>query len=408
MGEINGRRNGDKMLGKKKAGFGRKMKRARTHDKARSKHGGEHGLHVLETRNIKIKDLIIGKRFRQPREEDVAQLAESLKKLGQPRAITVRPSRLNGKHPVIAGVSLVKAAEMLNWTRVRADIVKCTNAQARQWEIAENLYRAHLTALEEAKHIAEWVRLVADPESVSRQDVAKPKGGRPEGAITKAARTLPIKGKTQKARRKAIERGLKIAFMSPEGEAAAKKAGLDNNREDLREIANEDTAKAQVEKVQEIAHRKASPKTKALMHGSGKRKTKRSKRPTLHSSLSAEEENRVENLLEMWHGAHDLNRAFAKETPAVREGFFEKLRQSVGDNEPEDDLEASEQEDEQDVDTDFNDEVSEGDAVEGEDDDIDGDDDSKEDEDIATFKKKKGKKAKNKKKSSAGWGDWEE
>ena len=180
---------------KKKAGFGRKMKRVRTHEKARSKHGGEHGLHVLETRNIKIKDLIIGKRFRQPRDEDVAQLAESLKRLGQPRAITVRLSRLNGKYPVIAGVTLVEALKMLNRTRVRADIVKCTNAQARQWEIAENLYRARLTALEEAKHMAEWVRLVADPESVSRQDVAKPKGGRPEGAITKAARMLPIKGK---------------------------------------------------------------------------------------------------------------------------------------------------------------------------------------------------------------------
>ena len=46
---------------KKKTGLGRKKKRVRERDKARSKHGGEHGLHVLETRNIKIKNLIIGK-----------------------------------------------------------------------------------------------------------------------------------------------------------------------------------------------------------------------------------------------------------------------------------------------------------------------------------------------------------
>ena len=330
---------------KKKAGFGRKMKRVRTHEKARSKHGGEHGLHVVETKDIKIKDLIVGKRFRQPRDEDVAQLAESLKTLGQPRAITVRPSRLNGKHPVIAGATLVKAAKMLNWTRVRADIVKCTDAQARQWEIAENLYRARLTALEEAKHMAEWVRLVADPESVSRQDVAKPKGGRPEGAITKAARMLPIKGKTEKARRKTIERGLKIASMSPEGEAAAKKAGLHDNRAALREIANEDTAEAQTEKVEEIAKDKA--KGKASMRAFGKKKTK-AKRLPLRSSLSTEEKKRVRGLLKMWHDAHDLKRAFAKETPAVHEGFFEKLRQSVADNddEPEDDLQANEDDEE--------------------------------------------------------------
>ena len=75
--------------------LGRKMKRARTH-KARSKLGGEHGLRVLATRDIKIEDAIIGKRFRPPRDEDVAQLAESLKTLGQLRAITVRkdPARM--------------------------------------------------------------------------------------------------------------------------------------------------------------------------------------------------------------------------------------------------------------------------------------------------------------------------
>src|ERR1700738_3467306 len=108
------------MLGKKKAGLGRQMKRVRTHDKTRSKHGGEHGLHVVATKNIKIKALIIGKRFREPRKEDIAKLAESLKKLGQLRAITVRRSRLNGEYPVIAGATLIKAAKMLNWTRVRA------------------------------------------------------------------------------------------------------------------------------------------------------------------------------------------------------------------------------------------------------------------------------------------------
>jgi ParB/RepB/Spo0J family partition protein len=224
----------------------------------KSKRKRNRGLHVLATRDIKIEDLIIGERFRPPRDEDVAKLAESLKTLGQVRPITVRkdPDQ-DGKYIVVAGATLAEAAEMLGCTSVRADIVKCTEAQARQWEIAENLYRAELTALEEAKHMAEWVRLVADSESVLRQDVAKPEGGRPEGAITKAARKLPIKGKTEKARRKRIERGLKIASMSPEAEAAAREAGLDDNRSALRKIAKEETAEAQVEKIQEIVKRQA-------------------------------------------------------------------------------------------------------------------------------------------------------
>jgi ParB/RepB/Spo0J family partition protein len=339
------------MLTKKKAGSGRNKKQMRERDKADPKNGCDHGFHVLATRDIKIEDLITGERFRPPRDEDVAQLAESLKTLGQTRAITVRPHRMDRKYPIIAGATLVKAAEMLGWTSVRADIVKCTEAQARQWEIAENLYRADLTALEEAEHIAAWVRLIAEREPVSRQNVAKPKGGRPEGAITKAARELPIKGKTQKARRKRIERGLEVASMSPEAASAVRESGLDGNRTALRKIAKGETADEQVAKVQEISKRKAAPKGKSAARGLGKMKTKIKRLPA-PSSLSAKEKKRVQNLLEMWREAHDLMRAFAKQTPAVRDEFFEKLRQSVADsdNEQEDqqqDEEEGELEDEQ-------------------------------------------------------------
>jgi ParB/RepB/Spo0J family partition protein len=341
MGEINSRRSGDKMLGKNNAGLGRKKKRMRERDRAGPKNGRDHGFHVVATKDIKIKDLIIGKRFRQPPDDDVAKLAESLKTLGQTRAITVRTHRMDGKYPVIAGATLVMAAKMLKWTSVRADIVRCTDAQAHQWELAENLFRAHLTSLEEANHMAAYIRHVADPESVSRRNVANPKGGRPEGAITKAARTLPIKGKTEGARRKRIERLLTIASMLPESQAAAEKAGLD--KDTLYEIAKEETAEGQLAKIQETINRKAARKGKSAAHGSGKKKT-RTKRLALPSSLTTAQEKRVENLLEMWREARDLRRAFAKQTPAVHEEFFEKLRQSVAES---DNTEPSEQQDEE-------------------------------------------------------------
>ena len=331
---------------KKKSGSGRKKKRARERDKAGPKNGRDHGFHLVATKDIKLKDLTIGERFRQPPDDDVAKLAESLKTLGQTRAITVRPRRMDGKYPVIAGATLVMAAEMLKRTSIRVDIVRCTDAAARQWEIAENLYRAHLTPLEEAKHMAAWMQLVADPESVSRRDVANPKGGRPEGAITKAARTLPIKGKTQGARRKRIERLLPLASIFPESEAAAKKAGLDKDHSALDEIAKEKTAEDQLAKLQEIAKRKAAPKGKSAARGRGKMQMK-TKRLPAPSSLSAKEKKRVQNLLEMWREAHDLRRAFAKQTLAVREEFFEELRQSVADNDNEqEDQQQDEEEDE--------------------------------------------------------------
>ena len=176
--------------------------------------------------------------------------------------------------PSSPALAWLRPPKSLKWTSVRADIVRCTDAQAHRWEIAENLFRAHLTPLEEAKYIDEWIRLVADPESVSRQDVVKSKGGRPEGAITKAARTLPIKGKTEGARRKRIERVLKIASMSPESEAAAKKAGLDNDHSALDEIAKEKTAEDQLAKLQEIAKHMAAPKASQQHAGFGRKKTK--------------------------------------------------------------------------------------------------------------------------------------
>ena len=101
----------------------------RERDKAGPKNGRDRGFHVVATKDVKIKNLIIGKRFRKPVDDDVAKLAESLKTLGQTRAITVRTHRMDRKYPVIAGATLARAAKMLGWTSVRADIVKCDEVE---------------------------------------------------------------------------------------------------------------------------------------------------------------------------------------------------------------------------------------------------------------------------------------
>jgi hypothetical protein len=219
---------------------------------------------IVATRDIKIEDVVFRDRLRPVRAENVAKLAESLKIFGrQMRSITVRPDpEQDGKFRGIAGATLFDAAKSLGWTRIRADIVECTEVEARLWEAMENLYRGELTALEQAEHQAECVRQIAKRDAVSRQNVAKPKGGRPEGAIAKAARELPMKGKTQQARRKAIERGIKIAAISSEAKAAVKKSALDDNPSALREIAKVETAEEQLNKVREIVERQAKKPAK--------------------------------------------------------------------------------------------------------------------------------------------------
>ena len=60
--------------------------------------------------------------------------------------------------------------------------------------------------------------------------------GRPEGAITKAARTLPIPGKSQEAREKVARRSLQIDRITEEAKGALKEAGLDDIQSALLEV----------------------------------------------------------------------------------------------------------------------------------------------------------------------------
>jgi hypothetical protein len=232
---------------------GHKREHRRDNQKSDGASNRENAPRIIATRDISIKDIVFRDRLRPVRPENAAKLAESLKTLGQTRAISVRPDpEKDGKYRGIAGATLFDAAKSLNWLHVRADIMECTEAEARLWEAVENLYRTELTVLEQAQHQAECVRRIAE---VSRQNVPNPKAGRPEGAIAKAARDLPMKGKTQAARRKAIERGLKIAAISAEAKVAVTKAGLDDNRSALHEIAKIENSEEQLQKVQEIIKR---------------------------------------------------------------------------------------------------------------------------------------------------------
>jgi hypothetical protein len=120
------------------------------------------GPRIVATRDIKIKDILFRDRLRPVRPENAAKLAESLKQ-GQYRAITVRPhSKHDAKFDAIAGATLIKAAESLGWTHIRADILECDDKEAELWEALENLYRSDLTALEEAEHFAVCIRHIAD------------------------------------------------------------------------------------------------------------------------------------------------------------------------------------------------------------------------------------------------------
>jgi hypothetical protein len=125
---------------------------------------------------------------------------------------------------------------------------------ARMADIQELIYLAGPTVLEMSSLVMEWLA-IWERGHISGQDVQEFKVGRPHGGISQAARVLCVPGKTEEARRKSIERAMKIAGISSEAKDEAKRLGLDNNQSALFAIANV-TPEEQVAKAQERAARK--------------------------------------------------------------------------------------------------------------------------------------------------------
>src|SRR3546814_6497565 len=137
-----------------------------------------------------------------------------------------------------------------------SDVCSSDLVDRRLWEIAENLHRAELTALERDQHIAEWVRLT--DEKV--RQVGAPVGGaqpREEGK-RKAAKELGVK-------EQAVRRAVQVDKLAPEAKAEAKAQGLDDNQSALLDAAKHEGKEAQIAALRQKAAERAS--RQAREHG---------------------------------------------------------------------------------------------------------------------------------------------
>jgi hypothetical protein len=102
-------------------------------------------------------DIIVGDRLRVLDREIVERLKESISRIGLKTPISVRSS-VQGWTLVAGGHRLATCIELgINQVPVVAETG--SELEARLWEIAENLHRADLTALERAEHISQWIKL---------------------------------------------------------------------------------------------------------------------------------------------------------------------------------------------------------------------------------------------------------
>lgn len=162
---------------------------------------------------------VIGLR-RPLNEVALSELMASIQKIGVRNPITLRRDRENEGYVLVAGAHRLESAKRLELLQVPAIIMEGSDDDARMWEIAENLHRAELTALERSEHIAEWVKLAEKPV----QSAQVSKGGRGhDGGVSKATRDLGIE------RTDAI-RSIKVASLTEEAKQVARETGLDDNQ----------------------------------------------------------------------------------------------------------------------------------------------------------------------------------
>ena len=209
--------------------------------------------------NVSLDELqILGKR-RPVDPIKVRILAGSMTSIGLQVPITVRRSQPTGVE-LVAGLHRVEAAKLLGWISIPGLLMDESQDIARRWQFEENLDRAELIALDYAEHIAGWVKCAHLQPRISGQDDQKV--GRPESGIALAARTLPVAGRTGEARRKAVERAMKIDAIADEAKLLARTTGFADNQAALLAIAEEATPEAQLKKVQELASRGRNPRKK--------------------------------------------------------------------------------------------------------------------------------------------------
>jgi hypothetical protein len=207
-----------------------------------------------EPTHMALDEIFVPPDRRALQPEKVADLVQSMKVLGLLAPVALRWVRkqvrlpngltVEGAYHLVYGHHRVAAARELGWQEIPCrtlfsstpatedpSALNLQSSDRHAWmvEIAENLHRAELTALERSEHIAAWIKLIEENSPGSdetREAPSEPsnKGsGRPKGGRSAAAREIGISEADAR-------RSERIAALPDEAKAEAKALGLDDNQ----------------------------------------------------------------------------------------------------------------------------------------------------------------------------------
>ena len=120
------------------------------------------------------------------REDELKELAESLKNNGLVQPPTVR-KLATGKYELIAGERRLRAAQLAGWTKIRVTLVEADDQTAAIMTTTENLQREDLNPIEEAVSY----KTLQDKFNLTQQEVAE-KVGKGRATVANATRLLEL------------------------------------------------------------------------------------------------------------------------------------------------------------------------------------------------------------------------
>jgi hypothetical protein len=118
---------------------------------------------TIAAKEIAINQILVLEGRRAVAPDKAETMAESINRVGLLNPIIVRESHTGTGVILVAGRHRIEAFRLLGRDTIPAFVgpASTSEAEARMWEITENLHRAELTVQERSDQIAEWIELAA-------------------------------------------------------------------------------------------------------------------------------------------------------------------------------------------------------------------------------------------------------
>ncbi|MET4481635.1 ParB N-terminal domain-containing protein [Bradyrhizobium sp. F1.13.3] len=281
---------------------------------------------------ISTASILIPKELDKLDENVVADIGESILLYDLLHPIAIRRAEPNqrggknkGKFVLVAGAHRLEAIKRAGRQRIWCSILDGDDTEAKLVRLGEDLFRKTLTVLQKAEKLVAYLNLASAKVNISGQVGQKSKVGRPPGGVALAARELPVLGRSVAARRKIIDRAIKISQITPEAKRAARDARLDNNQRALLKIEEAGGRDAQLKKAAEfaaIAKALSAPLNRAAKSSVGSRVAKEAVRQTQQRQRTTT----FDEMLALWK--QECRDAW-RHLPAVdRERLIETIRRA--------------------------------------------------------------------------------